>query len=134
MLLQPLTGISVENVLKPLATLVLPKQFEQVEPATLGMIGLGVHLLLRGLIGMLYSVCQQRVPTKGFVAVGIFFGFIIWITGSVILGFVFGEGWRETSRTWTWLLANITFGFCLALTTIIAAKIRPAATVAVPKD
>lgn len=134
MLFQPYSGISVENVLKPLATLVLPKRFEQVEPTTLVMIGLGVHLMLRGLIGLLYSVCQQRIPTRGFVAVGIFFGFIIWITGSVILGFVFGAEWRATSRTWTWLFANIIFGFTLALTAIIAAKIRPVEMVVVPKD
>lgn len=134
MLFEPYSGVSLETILTQLGTLVLPKRFEQVAPTTLVMIGLGVHLLLRGLSGLLYSVCQQKVPTRGFVAVGIFYGFFIWITGSVILGFVFGAEWRATSRTWTWLFANIIFGFTLALTAIIADKIRPTATVAVPKD
>ncbi|MBC7911039.1 MAG: hypothetical protein H7Y30_11095 [Pyrinomonadaceae bacterium] len=133
-LMEPYSGLSVESVLRQFATLVLPKRFEQMEPNTLMLIGLGVHLLLRLLLSLLYSVCQQRIPTRGLIAVGTFFGFILWITGSVIIGTLLGAEWRSASRSWTWLLANLAFGLCLATFAMIAQSRRPATTVAVPRD
>lgn len=133
-LMQPYSGLSVEGVLRQFGTLVLPKRFEQVEPMTLVWIGLGVHLLLRAILSLLYSVSQQRIPTRGLVAVGTFYGFILWVGGSVIVGTLLGEMWRSASRSWTWLLANLVFGLCLATSAIIAASLRPATTVAVPRD
>lgn len=134
LLLQNFSGISLESVLNQYATLILPKRFEQLEPTTLMTIGLIVHLVIRGLIGVLYSLSLQKVPTKGYIAIGIFFGFFIWILGSVIPSWFLGEQWRIVSRSWTWLLANIVFGMTLAITAIIVDKLSPVEAVVVPKD
>jgi hypothetical protein len=131
--LQPYSGLSVEFVLQQFGTLVLPKRAEQINTTTLMGIGLGVHILLRILLSLFYSVSQQSIPAKGLIIVGLFYGFIIWMTGSVIFGTALGEEWRTTARSWTWLFANLTFGFCLAATAIIAEKFRPAA-ITLPKD
>lgn len=132
--LQPYSGISVEQILGQYARFVLPERFENMQATTLLGIGLGVHLLIRVLLALLYSVCQQTAPTRGLVAVGIFYGFIIWMTGSVLFGMFFYDEWKVTGRSWTWLFANLLFGICLAATAIIAEKIRPSAVVALPKD
>lgn len=133
-LMEPYSGMSIHTVLSQFGTLVLHQRFEGIEPQSMLLIGLGVHILLRTILSLLYSVSQQRIPTRGLIAVGLFYGFMLWIAGSVIIGTMLGEAWRSASRSWTWLLANLVFGLSLAVTAIIADKVRPAATVALPKD
>lgn len=133
-LMQPYSGLSIEAVLAQFGTLVLPKRFEQISLTSLMSIALGVHILIRALLSLLYAVCQQRIPARGLIAVGIFYGFILWVTSGVILGAAIGPGWRQSARSWTWLMANVVFGLCLATTSIVAQIIRPAEVMIVPKD
>ena len=133
-LMSPYSGMTVASVLTQFATLVLPGSFENMQTSTLVSIGLGVHLLIRMILALLYSVSQQSIPVRGLVAVGLFFGFINWMAGSVIFGIAFHEEWRVSARSWTWLIANLVFGLSLALVSIILQAVRPSPVLAVPKD
>jgi hypothetical protein len=133
-ILQPVSGIPLASMVRPFATLILPHRFEQLPLGTLLLIGVLVHVLLRTILALLYAVCQQQVPLRGYIAVGTFFGFLIWVLGSVIAGRLLSGGGPNISRSWTWLLANLTFGLTLAATAVIVSYFRPASEAAVPKD
>ena len=36
--------------------------------------------------GLLYALCQQSIPVRGLIGVGIFYGFIIWLITGLVLG------------------------------------------------
>jgi hypothetical protein len=72
-----------------------------------------VHLGVGGLLGALYAACQQRTSTGGLVAVGVFYGFIVWLAGYVFLARLFQAG-PSPLRTWPGLLALVGYGLVLA--------------------
>jgi len=97
--------------------------------------GGGVFLLLLGggVFGILYALCEQRIPTKGLIGNGMFYGFFIWVLLGIILAAFLGEEVRTVFRTWTFLVELLTFGLCLSLCSITAMKYRSGGS-ALPRD
>jgi hypothetical protein len=84
---------------------------------------------------LLYAVCQQRIPVRGLIAVGIFYGFILWIVGSLIIGMLLSRELRVVLRSWTWLGACVLYGLGLAGAAVWAEATRSKGeSVVVPKD
>ena len=77
-------------------------------------IGLGIHLFVGSLLGLLYAVCQQGAPVRGLGAVGIFYGFFIWIVSSVLIRFFLDSALHGFVHHWVWVSAHLVYGLCLA--------------------
>ena len=104
------------------------------DPQGVAYVGVAVVLLVGALLGLLYAASQRRVPTRGLIAVGIFYGFVIWVVGSLIVGTIFSETLRSTLRSWPWLAACLVYGLCLAAASIVVVRRHPSSVILVPKD
>ncbi len=133
--LEPLTGLSPAHLLSQVTQVLLPNRFAASCAACDPSVGLVGHLFLGLIFGLLYALCQQSVPVRGLIGVGVFYGFVIWIIGSLLIGMLFGESVREVLRSWPWLVAHLTFGLFLAFSAIWAQRIQARGPgVAVPID
>ena len=121
---QPLSGLSTANVLSQITLAVLPASLEASCGQCGPVVGLSVHLLLGAVFGLLYAMCQQTAPIRGLVGVGVFYGFVLWVVGSLLIGRLFGEAVRTTLWSWPWLTAHIAYGLCLAAVSIWSLKAR----------
>lgn len=128
--LQPLTGFSLNALLARIGAVIW---FDTAPENSLVLLGLLVHGLLGGIFGMLYALCQQRAPVRGLIAVGLFYGFFLWVGGSLIIGMFLSENLRAMIRSWPWFWACLGFGLCLAASALWVERQRPAAAI-VPKD
>ncbi len=85
---------------------------------TYSAIGIGccIHLLVGGVTGLLYALCQDQIPRAALIVVGFFYGFMLWVLGSFLAGLLFGDALRSSLRSWPWLVAHLLFGVWLATT------------------
>lgn len=131
---QSLSGFALARLLIAWGDIAIPGSSQQSNEVLLA-IGLAVHVTMASLLGLLYAVCQQRIPAKSLIAVGVFYGFVLWIVGSLILGGLFGATLRMTVRSWPWFAACLLYGLWLATSTLWVESRRPAdATSATPVD
>ncbi len=107
-MLQPLTGRGLEQVLGQVGGLLLP----QGAPGAVAA-GLVVHLVIGMVCGVLYALAQQRAPERYLLAVGVFYGLLIWVVGSLLL-LVFSEALRPVFRSLGWLVCCLAYGASLA--------------------
>jgi hypothetical protein len=132
LLLQPISGLRLADLLAQIGGIALPASLGR---GPLVVTGIVLHVILGTSLGLLYAVCQQRVPLRGLIAVGFFYGFVLWVVGSVIAGPLFSQALRSVIRTWPWLLGNLLYGLCLAGVAAWAEVTRPVGTeIVVPKD
>jgi hypothetical protein len=90
-------------------------------------------LAVGSVLGLLYSLCEQSGPTRALLAVGLFYGFFLWILSSWLLGLFLSAAVRSAFRSVPFLSACMVYGFILALAAALSARRRPSET-AVPKD
>ncbi len=130
LVLQPLTGFLLINLLTQMGTVIgaagAAENFQVIA-------GILLHIFLGTIFGCLYALCQQRIPLHGLIAVGLFYGFFLWIMGSVVVGAFLDENLRMMIRSWPWLGACLWFGLCLAATAIWLEWQHPAQAIE-PKD
>lgn len=74
--------------------------------------------VLFGLLGMLYGACQLRVPIRGLVAVGIFYGVFLWVLTNLI-GWALFPATTEAFRTWPGFGLFISFSAGLGLLSVL---------------
>jgi len=121
---EPVTGLSPAYLLSQIAQVLLPDSIAANCQGCDPSVGLAGHLLLGLIFGLLYALCQQSIPVRGLVGVGIFYGFVLWVVGSLLIGLFFGESVREVLRSWPWLVAHLIYGLVLAVTSISAQRIK----------
>jgi hypothetical protein len=98
-------------------------------------IGVALYLSMGMLFGVLYAACQQDVPVRGLIAVGVFYGFVLWIVGRFLISPFVRESFQMIIRSWSWLLACLLYGIGLATAAVWARRRRPAGNVStVPID
>jgi hypothetical protein len=118
-IIQPLSGFGLVDFLTHIGDIFVPistfpnKLSLQVE------VGFLIHLLLGALLGLLYAVCQQRIPSRGLLAVGIYYGFIIWVVDRFFITPFFNEYLRTILGSWSWLSACVLFGLSMAFASIL---------------
>jgi len=97
-------------------------------PATLLSTGLALHFAVGGVFGALYAACQQRASRGGLIAVGIFYGFVLWLGGDLILARWLRIGPRLL-QTWTGTGAIVAYGLTLSVWAMreqqVSARLRP---------
>ena len=127
---QPLSSITVAELLTRIGN-VVPIAADVRSSASWGT---GLVFLVGALLGLLYAACQRRVPARGLVAVGLFYGFVIWLFGGLLAGALFGRLLHDGLRSWSWFVACVIYGIWLALVAIWVDKRYPATAVMVPQD
>jgi len=123
--LQRVSGFQPSLFVTQVGSIVLPVCSRDCGPSLSLLIGLGTHCALGAVFGLLYAVCHQRVPSRGLVAVGIFYGFFLWIVSSLAVGPMVGESLRKAIRSWPWASASLLYGGFLALTAVWVDHRRP---------
>jgi len=88
--------------------------------------GLALHLAVAVALGLLYALSQRLIPDRGLIGVGLLFGFVVWVVGSVILGRFWPEPLGAALRSWPWLAAHLAFGLTLAAVAVAQAGRRRA--------
>src|SRR5262249_61126828 len=88
LLLEPLSTVSVSDLRTRVARAMLPRGMA-LGPGTMLITGGAIYLGLGALLGALYAVSQYRAPARALVAVGVFYGFVIWVGGKFVTAWLF---------------------------------------------
>jgi hypothetical protein len=126
--LQSVSGLQVVHVLAQVG-----RALPGVNSSSSAMAGTAVMLAVGALLGLIYAASQQRIASRGLLCVGLFYGFLIWVLGSVLVGVFYGETLRASLRSWPWLVACLTYGLWLAAVALIIGR-RQSPTTVVLKD
>ena len=85
--------------------------------------------------GLMYALCQQRAPLHGLAAVGLFYGFFLWLIFGVLLGgFILDPMTAEDLHSRRGLMGGLVYGATLACGAIIWTTTHPQAVRQLPKD
>jgi hypothetical protein len=133
-ILQPLSGLNPISILVRIGGTIVPSWSFSDASSLLAGVGLLVHLLLGALLGLLYAICQQRIPNRGLIVVSIFYGFIIGVVDRLFFIPFLGDYMRTLLRSWSWFLACLLFGLCMSFAAIWMQSRRPTGGIVTPKD
>jgi Family of unknown function (DUF6789) len=128
-MVQPLSGLSPTWLLRQIGGIALQASNPSGGDALVQLAGLGLHAILGALLGILYAASQQRIPARGMLAVGIFYGFMLWVVGGLLAGSLVAGPLRAALRSWPWLLSSLLYGLCLATVTLVLDRRRSAESV-----
>ena len=101
------------EVLHLIGTTVLP----QAESWSVA-VGAITHFATGALFGLLYAICQQRLPLRSLIGVCVFYGFFLWVLPAFPLAFLFAEELHTMLRSWIWLFTCLIYAAVLAGVTI----------------
>lgn len=121
---EPLTGLSPADMLSQITQVLLSDKAASSCAGCDPWVGLAGHLLLGLIFGLLYALCLQSVPVRGIVGVSVFYGFVIWVVGSLLIGLLIDESVRTVLRSWPWLVAHLGYGILLALAAIQVQRVK----------
>ena len=71
-----------------------------------------------GILGMLYGACQLRIPIRGLVAVGIFYGVFLWVLTN-LLGVLLFPVSAAAIRSWPGFGVFISYSAGLGLLSVL---------------
>ena len=131
--LHPLSGLSAADLLVRIAQATVPRA-AGVGSSGMLLAGGAVHVLIGALLGVLYGVSQDRAPTRTLVAVGFFYGVVVWVGSRVITGWLFGPAFRTTLHSYAWLLVCLLYGVLLGGYAAWVDRRRPREARVVPVD
>jgi hypothetical protein len=131
-LLQPLFNISVTETLQRFGSMFFPGSGTDGAEVQL-WVGMALHLFVGIVLGLLYAISQQRIGPGYMIGVGFFYGVVIWVVSSLIIG-IFSETIRTTTRSLPWFLSCLVYGLSLAAFAVMADRQRPREAQIVPKD
>lgn len=82
-----------------------------------------VPYLVSVVLGGLYGACQLCVPTRGLVAVGVFYGVFLWVLTNLFGWLLFPVAAAEV-RSWSGFLCYLSFSLSLAICSILVTSLR----------
>jgi hypothetical protein len=119
LVLGPIWGLVVGTVMGGMVTTLVVPQF-----------GLDISWpapwfpwLMSALLGLLYGACQLRVPIRGLVAVGIFYGVFLWVLTNLV-GWLLSPNATAQIRSWPGIGSFILFTAGLGLTSVMVTLSR----------
>jgi hypothetical protein len=92
------------------------------------VLNLLLYFGLGGLWGLLYALCEQNGPKHALIAVGLAYGFALWVFGGLVGGAILGQSARSILHSWPLLLLCLAFGFWLAVVAVWSASHHLAST------
>lgn len=87
-------------------------------------LGLSVHAVLGGALGLLFAMCLQRIPTTAILAVGLFYGVLLWIVAGLLLRIVPSEQLQGAVRSLAFLGACAVYGVVLSIIAAVSTHRR----------
>lgn len=129
-LLQPFSGVSVRDLLIRTGDAVFPRG---VSGGSI-LASSALYAVVAVALGLLYALSQDRIPARGLIAVGVFYGVVIWVVSRVLTSWLFGSILRPALHSYSWFLACVVFGVALAGCAVWADGRRPKSAAAVPID
>lgn len=132
--LEAMSGFSVKEVFLSLGGLVWSSAATLKANGLQQLCGLALHLTVGAIFGLLYAVCQQHTERRSLIAVGLFYGVLLWIGGSLFVGSWVDERLRVMLRSWSWLAGCVVYGLCLAFAAICRQGKRSGGVPAQPLD
>lgn len=132
-LLQPYSGLSAKELLIRTGDAVLPRGLVARSDSFVVASGV-VYAVVGAALGLLYAVSQDRVPAGGLIAVGVFYGVVIWVVSRVLTSWLFGPILRPAVHSYPWFLACVCFGVVLGGCAAWADRRRPKSVAVVPID
>ena len=130
--LHALGGPSATDLLARIAQATIPLGAALVPGSMIA--AAAVFALTGALLGMLYAVSQDRAPEGTLLAVGLFYGIVIWAGSRVITVWIFGSVFRTALHGYTWFLACLLYGVLLGGYAAWVQRRRPAAARVVQID
>lgn len=131
-LLHP-AGVSLRELLIRTGSSVFPAGIA-VRPGSLLLASTALYASVGAVLGLLYAVCQDRVAVPGLVAVGVFYGVVIWVVSRAVTSWLFGPILRPALHSYAWFLACALYGLSLAGCAAWAQRRRPKSAAVVPID
>ena len=131
-LIRPLSGLSASDLLARIGQAVMPEKVRFRSDVRL--LAGGFYALIGAMLGLLYAVSQERIPWRGLVAVGVFYGVAIWLASRVLTSLVFGFILWPALRSFAWFLGCVLYGVVLAMCAVWAGRRRPGTTAMIPID
>jgi len=128
---QPLSKISLVEVFSTFAKIILPSNLPMSFMQTMGFL---FFALSGGIFGLLYALCQHKIPGLGLMFVGLFYGLILWIFGGLFGGWILGNSFRAIAHSMPFLISSLVYGVWLASASIWSMRGRSNITVVLPKD
>lgn len=129
--LEDVSHLSFEGLLSDLAKFFLPSSLSDGSGEMPGAV---LYVIVGALLGGLYAASQQRIPPRGLLLVGTFYGVFLWFAAGRILGWLFGHRLESRFRSWGWLAACVAYALCLAVVAIVSESRRPSEAARVPLD
>ena len=132
--LQPLSRVSLSDLLARIGTVILPYSISS-DPRRALLAGSVLHGLTGALLGLLFATSLRRIPVYGMVGVGTLYGIVIWVVANLLVSLF----WRRTLwamvHSFPWFVACVGYGLCLAGCAAWADSHRPAGpAVVLPRD
>jgi len=133
LMLAPATlGGPVEAILEGVGRAVFPDLW--IHPGGRGaLLGLGVHVAVGAILGLLYASSQRHAPPGATFMTGLVFGVMIWVGARIVSSFAF-SGVRELIHSWIWFSSCLAYGAALGVMAVLSQRVRPAAHTVVLKD
>lgn len=75
--------------------------------------------------GLLYAMAQRRVPSRSMLAVGVFYGVVLWAIGGLAAGWVLGDGVRRAVHSTPGFVGHALYGLTLAGQAVWIDRRRP---------
>ena len=98
--------------------------------ARMGNVSWPVQLITGGAAGLLYALCQVALPPHRLLAVGLFYGLLLWILVGQVTSRLVGV---ESLRPWQDAASCLIFGLCLGVVACVTSRRASAATIT-PRD
>lgn len=132
-LLRPLSGLSAVDLLVRIGQTVVPRAMTAQFGSMVFAAGV-VYAAVGALLGVLYAASQDRGPARVLVAVGLFYGLVIWVGSRVMTSWLFGPAFRTSLHSYAWLVACLVYGAVLAGCAAWVDRRRPREVRVVPID
>ena len=130
-LFQSISGFNITTLLINLAKVVLSAKNDEAYLMLAGAITLG---LMGGIFGLLYALCQHRIPKRGLIFVGLFYGLFLWVVGGLLGGLILGGTLRSLLHTKMFLIGNLVYGLCLSFVAVCIENLQKETFNPLPKD
>lgn len=79
------------------------------------VVGVVVHLLLGGLLGVLYASAQERLDSLSLLGVAIYYGLMLWFVSTFLVLSWLNPPFQQIMRTWPALAGHLAYGAVLGL-------------------
>lgn len=88
------------------------------------LLGVAIHLLVGGLLGVLYASAQELIDLPSLLIVAVYYGLVTWFVSTFAVLSWLRPGIHEVWKAWPVFIGHLSFGFLLGLTAAYSIRRR----------